>query len=66
MRVLAIVIASLLLLQSFHHVACSRRDQGNAKRPPCTKTLCTNNDQCNDPPCTRCSSNPWGSGTCWY
>nr|AAY66528.1 putative secreted salivary protein [Ixodes scapularis] len=66
MRVLAIVIASVLLLQSFDHVACSRRDKGNAKRPACTKTPCTNDGECKEPPCSKCKNGPWGSNTCWY
>uniref|UniRef100_A0A0K8R6Y9 Putative 5.3 kDa protein n=1 Tax=Ixodes ricinus TaxID=34613 RepID=A0A0K8R6Y9_IXORI len=66
LTLIMLVVFGLLAISTFNHVACSRRDRGNADRPPCTTTPCSNNGPCSTPPCSKCSSHPWGTGTCTY
>nr|AAY66707.1 putative secreted salivary protein [Ixodes scapularis] len=64
MRVLAIVIATLLLLQSLHMVECSQRDRGRrTSNPfPC-KQLCDGDHQCGGP-CPKCRGTFWTPKEC--
>uniref|UniRef100_A0A0K8R8L9 Putative 5.3 kDa protein n=1 Tax=Ixodes ricinus TaxID=34613 RepID=A0A0K8R8L9_IXORI len=60
------VVFGLLAISTFDHVACSKRDKGNAKRPECTDTPCKDNTPCGTYPCSKCSTGPWGTDKCAY
>uniref|UniRef100_A0A0K8RFW6 Putative 5.3 kDa protein n=1 Tax=Ixodes ricinus TaxID=34613 RepID=A0A0K8RFW6_IXORI len=59
------VVFGLLAISTFDY-AFGRRDQGHARRPGCTMTPCTKDDECRTPPCSQCSSGPWGNAMCKY
>nr|AAY66753.1 putative secreted protein [Ixodes scapularis] len=64
MRVLAIVIASLLLLESFYLVECSDRDRGpKYKHQPYCRQFCNGPGNCG-PPCPNCKGNWWNPNKC--
>ncbi|EEC10939.1 secreted salivary gland peptide, putative [Ixodes scapularis] len=66
LTLMVFVVFALLAIPAIDYVAGSGRDKGNAKRPKCTMTDCKSNDQCQDPPCSRCDSGAWGTGRCAY
>uniref|UniRef100_V5GQH1 Putative secreted peptide of 4.3 kDa n=1 Tax=Ixodes ricinus TaxID=34613 RepID=V5GQH1_IXORI len=59
------VVFGLLAISTFDY-ACGRRDQGNAQRPDCTMTPCTDDSPCRSSPCTKCSNGWWGTKMCTY
>uniref|UniRef100_V5GVS4 Putative secreted peptide of 4.99 kDa n=1 Tax=Ixodes ricinus TaxID=34613 RepID=V5GVS4_IXORI len=65
MRVLAVVIASLLLLGSLYFAECQdthKRRDSDGRPPPCSQ-FCDSPSDCG-PPCPNCDNNWWRSSKC--
>ncbi|XP_040072260.1 antimicrobial peptide ISAMP-like [Ixodes scapularis] len=62
MRVLAIVIVSLLLLQSTYYVEPAPTWQPHPNRPKCERP-CKQPQECKAP-CKRCNNGWWGDSLC--